>query len=82
MNKLRFEVKVVDKIKLMENITPLEILDNWLPSFIEVIYQDRKIDRLLGIEKIEMSNEMKEYLDEADKRIKLRLIQRAKSNLK
>ena len=82
MKKLRFEVKVVDKIKLMENITPLEILDNWLPSFIEVIYQDRKIDRLLGIEKIEMSNEMKEYLDEADKRIKLRLIQRAKSNLK
>ena len=82
MNKLRFEVKVVDTIKLMENITPLEILDNWLPSFIEVIYQDRKIDRLLGIEKIEMSNEMKEYLDEADKRIKLRLIQRAKSNLK
>lgn len=82
MNKLRFEVKVVDKIKLMENITPLEILDNWLPSFIEVIYQDRKIDRLLGIEKIEMSNEIKEYLDEADKRIKLRLIQRAKSNLK
>ena len=82
MNKLRFEVKVVDKIKLMENITPLEILDNWLPSFIEVIYQDRKIDKLLGIEKIEMSNEIKEYLDEADKRIKLRLIQRAKSNLK
>lgn len=78
MNKLRFE----DKIKLMENITPLESLDNWLPSFIEVIYQDRKIDRLLGIEKIEMSNEIKEYLDEADKRIKLRLIQRAKSNLK
>lgn len=82
MNKLRFEVKVVDKIKLMENITPLEFLDNWLPSFIEVIYQDRKIDRYLGIEKIEMSNEIKEYLDEADKRIKLRLIQRAKSNLK
>ena len=78
MNKLRFE----DKIKLMENITPLESLDNWLPSFIEVIYQDRKIDKLLGIEKIEMSNEIKEYLDEADKRIKLRLIQRAKSNLK
>lgn len=82
MNKLRFEVKVVDKLKLMENITPLEFLDNWLPSFIEVIYQGRKIDKYLGIEKIEMSNEIKEYLDEADKRIKLRLIQRAKSNLK